>query len=109
MARNIYPPIMIAGGLGLAFSVALLVSTFGEPKEEASDTLAIVQARVFPTGFGPEVDMWRVRLVESGLYVHARTQDLGKYRPGDCVLVRQFHGDLMTRRDVIIDVSTGCK
>ena len=76
--------------------------------ETQSETLGLVEARVLGAGLGSGVDVWRVQLVESGLRVNARTRDESNFKPGDCVLVRQFRGDLITRRDVIVDHSSGC-
>lgn len=101
-------PTFAGAGLALAVTAGLLISVLMDKPERQFEALAFVEARVLVAGLGQDVEVWRVRLVESGLRVNARTPKTSRYRVGDCVLVRQFRGDPTTHRDVIVDRSSGC-
>lgn len=111
MPQRSYPQFLPFFGLFIVGIGALVYSVSADKVEDFFDTTGIIEARdvTANVGISEGINVWRVRLTESGLLITARSQVDPKHQPGDCVVVRQFSGtNLFERRATIIGTSTGC-
>ena len=91
---------------------AILYSFSTDKVETHFDATGVIKARDVTgnVSLGAGVDVWRVKLTNSGLTIIARSPVESKHLLGDCVIVRQFSGsNLFERRAAIVGTSTGCE
>ena len=111
MANQSYPRFLPFFGLFIVGMAAILYSFSTDKVESHFDATAIIQARDITGdgGMGSGVDVWRVRMTDSGLLIIARSSVDSEHKLGDCVTVRQFSGsNLFEHRATIIGLSTRC-
>jgi len=111
LPKQSFPHFLPFFGLFIVGTGALLYSIVADKDEKYFDSTGTVEARDLTVNVGVKsgVEVWRVRLTDSGLLVIARSPDESKFQIGDCVMVRQYSGtNLFERRIAIIGTTTGC-
>ena len=112
MSQQSYPRFLPFIGLFIVGMGALFYSMSTDKVESHFDATGIIEAKDVTgnVGLGEGIDVWRVRMTESGLLIIARSPIDPKHQPGDCVVVRQVSGtNLFERRATILRTSTECE